>query len=116
MIDWNRGIRVTHSGAPAVSAVVGIQRVVSWHGGALAVDENGRTTSTEWIGRIGGTTPGGYQLVENVPEEPRDHFVVYLNSRGIPFFCDDQGHGYTKQQAEKVARDFKRAVAVKVPV
>lgn len=122
MIYWNKPLRTIPSGKPATTGIVGGVRVLTWGSeSGVSVDYHGRTISTHVFLECDGReklVERGTTIVENVPEEPRDHIVI-RKSNGM-WHIQDGPHGrlFAKSQTESMinmggACNF---VAVKVPV
>lgn len=87
MIDWSKPLRTVPSRYPAgymINDMMGDgsdYRAVCWRTGSsvtyvVQVDKDGKSVHPT-IDHFGEVWPCGKQMVENVPEEPKDHLHVY---------------------------------------
>ena len=118
-VDWETAQRVTGKAPKVYTFKSGSQRVVWVDDRVYPVDERGRSTArVEYPGRR--PCKVGDPMVENVPEEPKDHLHVFLSTGG-EWRVDTAGGGQlkTKADAEKYNHNWLRygkGVVVKVPV
>lgn len=120
-IDWHKPIRAM-DGTEAKPFNSHGSRVV-WIGDYVyPVDEQGRAKASVYYPRAEGRSCSvGERLVENVPEEPKDHLGVYWT--GYKWVIDTVGFGdNVAMMTETEAKDWarrgaaQRRQAVKVPV
>lgn len=125
MIDWKKPLRNIATGAyegqheKAYTFKSGKQRVI-WIGDRVyPVDERGRSVAEV---RYPGCTRAfiGTQVVENVPEAPKDHLCIWLKGPdGVPnidSFGGEQLHPRSKWEQQFKGRIGKDIILVKVPV
>lgn len=105
-IDFAKPLRLHGDEVTAMKEGV---TLVRFQGNTYAVDEYGNFQKTA-------PCSGGPARVENVPEEPKDHLIVYQGGDGK--WRIDGGGKYTKENAEMMMRSpyYAKGVAVKVPV
>jgi hypothetical protein len=121
-IDWSKPLRnVCGRRLPMVTYKSGGARVVWIEDRVYPVDEMGRCKAAVYYPGFHNTLRGEL-IVENVPEEPRDHVVVGYNRRTGETFLYQRGELTTATEARRRVADLPTAwpntgyVAVKVPV
>lgn len=117
MLDFSKPLRIVGRMSGDLGAVEtikeGVTIVRDEDGSIFVVDEHGTVQTTEaWTG------DGGLR-VENVPEEPKDHVLLYRYLGDDTWRIDRAGPG-TKTEYERLATGhsgaYRNVMAVKVPV
>lgn len=129
MIDWNKPLRTTESKYEVKTAPhpSGDRIIAYWYNnrGEWSEDVFNKFTGAVCYTEFAGKRDKGIVTIENVPEEPKDHLVVYWNHwnhRGE--WAIDHRQLMTKARAEYQAyvvnRPFSwramKSIVVKVPV
>lgn len=120
-VDWEMAKRTTGRQPEVYTFKSGSQRVVWVDDRVYPVDAQGCCTAD--VGYPGfRKCEVGDPIVENVPEEPKDHLHLYRRE-GEEWKIDfGSGQLYTKEYAENLSRGWayhagaKNTVVVKVPV